>query len=259
MKAARGDMKQILHAIGKRGCVLMLDFDGVLSPIVRRPADARISAHAQTALRTLARHMPVAVISGRTLADVKRRVGIPDIAYAGKHGMEWEFEGRRSIHRIDTVSLRRYGKARDMLLSLRKHFPGLVMEDKRSCLAMNYRGLRRSQAAAFRRAAHARLAPFLRTRAIRILDDNKTLEIVPFHALTKGDSALRLYGLLRTRNEIPVFIGDSLTDEDAFKAFRRGITIRVGHSRASRARYFFKKRADVDFFLGLIIKLPAHA
>jgi trehalose-6-phosphatase len=48
---------------------------------------------------------------------------------------------------------------------------------------------------------------------------------------------------------VPVYIGDSLTDEDVFNVFKNGVTIRVGKNKSSAARYFFKRRSDVDVFL----------
>src|SRR5437667_7811252 len=72
---------------GKRFAVF-LDYDGTLTPIVNRPEDAWLSDSMRQALRELAARMPVAILSGRDLDDVRRRVGIAGIVYAGSHGFD---------------------------------------------------------------------------------------------------------------------------------------------------------------------------
>src|SRR5512136_1712995 len=72
--------------------LLLTDFDGTLSPIVGRPEEAVLPGDTRRVLETLAGHarVGVAVISGRALGDIKNRVGIQGITYAGNHGIEIE-------------------------------------------------------------------------------------------------------------------------------------------------------------------------
>ena len=69
----------ILSRIRKHGCVLMLDFDGTLAPLVPDPRRARMRAGTRRALEAVARHFPVAVITGRALSDVQARMPIRGI------------------------------------------------------------------------------------------------------------------------------------------------------------------------------------
>jgi trehalose-phosphatase len=70
--------------------LLLLDFDGTLTPLVDQPADARLPAETRQVLETLAtrRNCQVAVISGRSLEDIKARVPVPGVILAGNHGLE---------------------------------------------------------------------------------------------------------------------------------------------------------------------------
>src|ERR1700746_3791428 len=75
---------------GARNCALavFLDYDGTLSPIVSRPEQAVLSGSMPAVLRALVTKLPVAILSGRDLEDVRQRVGIDAIVYAGSHGFD---------------------------------------------------------------------------------------------------------------------------------------------------------------------------
>ena len=79
---------QLIGITSARESVLFLDYDGTLSPIVSDPGAARLVDGAAEALELVAEVCPVAILSGRDLADVRSRVGIPGLWYAGSHGFE---------------------------------------------------------------------------------------------------------------------------------------------------------------------------
>src|SRR3989344_1207942 len=95
MKARRRELPRLLEPMRKNGFLLMLDFDGVLAPIVPHYKDARMSAKTRRLLAACARRGKVAVISGRALADVRARVSLRRIWYAGNHGAEWAMGAAR--------------------------------------------------------------------------------------------------------------------------------------------------------------------
>src|ERR1700726_2405549 len=82
------DAGQALDSLTDRRPAVFYDFDGTLSDIVDDPDAARPVAGAAEALQKLAAQCPVAVLSGRDLADVTKRLGVPGIWYAGSHGFE---------------------------------------------------------------------------------------------------------------------------------------------------------------------------
>ncbi len=79
---------QIAGVVSARRPAIFFDFDGTLSPIVDSPEAATLVPGADKALRALAALYPVAVLSGRDLDDIRERVGIPGLWYAGSHGFE---------------------------------------------------------------------------------------------------------------------------------------------------------------------------
>ena len=84
----------------------MLDFDGTLVKIVGRPDKARMSAGMRRALSLCARRMPLAIVTGRALADVKKRVRLGNVSIAGNHGMEWFIAGKRKRVAVSPAMMR---------------------------------------------------------------------------------------------------------------------------------------------------------
>src|SRR5436190_889820 len=70
--------------------LLFLDFDGTLAPIVPDPHEARLPLRAREAMKALVRQpgVTLAIVSGRSLSDVRSRVGLEEAIYAGNHGFE---------------------------------------------------------------------------------------------------------------------------------------------------------------------------
>jgi trehalose-phosphatase len=254
MKDADRHMRDILKRIQECGCVLMLDFDGVLSPIAHDPGTAHLSLRARHALTVCVKKMPVAIITGRSLADIKKRVAIKGVWYSGSHGLEWYVDGVEKRKRISKKITTDFAKARQVLLTHASTFPRVVMEDKHLCLAIGYRSLSTSESLRLRNTATELLQEHVRSRSIRLIDNLFTLEIIAAPEWTKGESAFSIFQKTRHGKSVPIYIGDSLTDEDAFRALRDGITIRVGKAPTSAAHYYFKTRRRVDVFLQALAK-----
>ena len=97
LASALDHLDEIAERLAGRRPAIFLDYDGVLTPIVRRPEEAHISPGMRQAVRDLAGVCPVAVVSGRDLQDVKKMAGVAGIAYAGSHG--FDIEGPAGRHR----------------------------------------------------------------------------------------------------------------------------------------------------------------
>src|SRR6266550_3183856 len=86
--SALNRLGEILAPARDKRIAMFLDYDGTLTPIVSHPEDAWLSDSMRRTLRELAARMPVAISSGRDLDDVRRRVDIAGIVYAGSHGFD---------------------------------------------------------------------------------------------------------------------------------------------------------------------------
>ncbi len=254
LPSALDDVDEILRSAKKRGLVVFLDYDGTLTPIVTRPEDARLSAEMRAVVSRLANHWKVAIVSGRDLDDVRERVDLQNLYYAGSHG--FEIAGPSGLHR-------EYGPAREYLdeldkaeRALRDRLGGLAgaqVERKHFTIAIHYRRVNSSDldrvAAAVDavRQAHPRL---------RKTSGKKVFELQPDLDWNKGTALFWLLEAMKLNrsNVLSLYIGDDVTDEDAFTTLRReGIGIVVGNGRRlTAARYALADTGQVRDFLAAL-------
>lgn len=228
----------------------MLDFDGILAPIVVHPERARMSARTRRLLAACARRGRVAVISGRALADVRSRVSLRRIWYAGNHGAEWAMGAARGQARPSRATAAQLRDAKRAFTELVQRYPGAVVEDKKITFSVHFRGLARTRIPRFKKDA-VRLARAF----IRLLDIAEGSEYI-FNVRgrsgrTKG-SAVHLARQAAPRRMVAIYVGDDTTDEDAFRALPHGITIRVGKRAKSSARFCIRNRSEVDSILAVL-------
>lgn len=245
----------ILRRVRTAGAIVMLDFDGTLAPLVPIPDDARPSASTLAALRSCAERYRVAIISGRALSDIESRVGVDGIWYAGSHGLEWRIDDEVALRETPPDVAAALEEARSALQEIMRSYSGTIAEDKVHCFAVNYRALNAADAASFSEAANAAVAPYVAGGSLRVMDGMRTFEIVPAIDWDKGRCALHMLEHLRKSEgtePIPLYIGDSITDEDAFRTLKGGITIKVGRDESSAAAYYVEDRDDVDAVLQML-------
>lgn len=221
---------------------LFLDFDGTLAPLRRYPGEVRLEARARRAVARLARDpgIMVCVISGRRLADLRRRVAVRGVLYLGLHG--WERKGGQSMG----AALEPLARAKPALAQSLGKLEGVWVEDKSFSLAVHYRSASESMAERARTALRGALKPF--AGKLRILHGKKMWEVLPVDIVGKG-AAVREILTARGDTALPVYVGDDTTDESAFEALHRGITVYVGPARRTRARFRLRDPQEVCRFL----------
>jgi alpha,alpha-trehalase len=222
---------------------LFLDFDGTLSLLRARPEQALLFRSMRPVLAALARcpRFRVWVISGRRLADVRAKIGVPRIHYMGLHG--WENNGGSALRASTRLALPR---VRSLVEGALSTIPGIWVEDKRSAFTVHYRGAGDAEIRNGRALLHMIMAPFL--DEFRIQHGRKVWEILPRELGDKGVAVRRQLGFL-SDPAIPVYVGDDRVDEPAFAALRDGITVRVGGNARSHARYRLAGVLEVSAFL----------
>jgi trehalose 6-phosphate phosphatase len=228
---------------------IFLDYDGTLTPIVSRPDQAVLMDSTRAILRTLAAKMPVAILSGRDLDDVRQRVNIGAIVYAGSHG--FDIAGPRGVRKeIATEFLPGLDMVEQELGKQLAGIAGARAERKRFSIAAHYRNVNASDIPKVERAVSEVAA---RHRELRKMDGKKVYELLPDIDWDKGKAVLWLLenlGLERAKVR-PIYIGDDRTDEDAFRALEKsGVGILVSEEpRPTAARYSLKDPAEVERFL----------
>lgn len=226
---------------------LFLDYDGTLTPIVKKPGLATLSRSRRAFLKKLrkAPYIVTAIISGRMLSDLKRRVGIGGLYYVGNHGFEIEGPGIRITH---PKALQAKPILREIKTKLKKGFQkikGIIIEDKILTLSLHYRLVQAKDLRKMKSIFPGIVRPYLKTKKIRLTYGKKVFEIRPNINWNKGRAVLWFLKKLKARKkDLPIYIGDDTTDEDAFRLLKkRGLTIRVGRAKRTRAKYYLK---DVD-------------
>src|ERR1044071_4333598 len=128
-----------------RRLAVFLDYDGTLTPIVNRPEDAWLSDSMQQTLRSVAARAPVAILSGRDLADLRGRVHIDGIVYAGSHGFDIAAPGRLR-RQLGSAYLPQLDAAERELRQALDDIPGAQLERKHFSVAAHYRNVNESDA-----------------------------------------------------------------------------------------------------------------
>ncbi len=236
---------------------LLLDLDGTLAPIAPTPEEARVPAETVEALRELARAgWRVAVISGRSLADLASKIDGKGFRLFGSHGLEDSADaGGRS--RLSPGTGERLRALAASAADLERSFPGARVEVKTFGVAFHDRGLRGRSLFAWRREVRA-LLDAGDLRGLAILAGKRVLEVRPAEA-EKGRVAEALLAGRAPRgiDESLVAIGDDRTDEDLFAALSgRGLTIRVGRAsrRTAAGSRLPSPRAVGRFLSGLAVR-----
>lgn len=225
------DAAQALADLAARHPAVFFDFDGTLSEIVDDPDTAVLVTGATEALHKLAAQCPVAVLSGRDLADVTKRVGVKGIWYAGSHGFEL-IAPDGTHHQNDAAAAavpvleQAAGQLRDQLAAI----PGVVVEHKRFGVAVHYRNAERDRVGEV--AAAVRAAG--RRDGLRVTTGREVIELRPDLDWDKGKTLRWVIDHLHDAGSgalTPVYLGDDITDEDAFDAVHDdGVPILVRHS-----------------------------
>jgi trehalose 6-phosphate phosphatase len=228
---------------------LFLDFDGTLAPIVEDPDQARMPAATREILRTLAarENVSVGIISGRALSDVRERAGLKDIIYAGNHGLEISGSG---LQRIDSTAMSQVEPLRNLAQDLRdrlSHIPGILVENKVLTASVHFRKAPAASIDEIRQTVKA--AAISAGNLFCITPGIEVFELKPRVNWNKGSAVRWIEERLDKGPSLTVFLGDDMTDEDAFAALPDGITVRVGPHGRTSARYHLESQEAVPEML----------
>jgi trehalose 6-phosphate phosphatase len=213
-----------------RGLDVAMDFDGTLAPFVDRPADAHMDRRARVALQRLSRlpHARIAVLSGRRLADLRRRVHIPGAYLVGTAGLEPSVDG----HVTPRPPLPPLPKELKLALGAwSERFPGAWIERKGLAMSVHFAQLHAHERATFLSGVRRRIAPFADT--VEAIRNSRTIELSPLGGANKG-MRLRDWHRSHPRGTLLVYLGDDANDLPAlaYTNASRGIAITVGRPLA---------------------------
>ncbi|KAL0331428.1 UNVERIFIED_CONTAM: putative trehalose-phosphate phosphatase F [Sesamum angustifolium] len=217
----------------------LADYDGTLSPIVDDPDRAFMSSEMRSALNSVAKHFPTAIISGRSRDKVYELVGLTELYYAGSHGMDIMFPAKDMVSK-NHVNCVKYtdseGKEVNLFQPASEFLPvinevfrkldeivrdikGAKVENHKFCVSVHYRNVDENSWPVIAQFVHDILKDYPR---LRLTHGRKVLEVRPTIDWDKGKAVEFLLESLgfSSSDVLPIYIGDDRTDEDAFKVLR---------------------------------------
>jgi trehalose 6-phosphate phosphatase len=241
--------------------LLLTDYDGTLTPIVDRPEQAVLNNDTRKLLQKLVknRRYTVGVISGRALSDLKSKIDLDGIIYAGNHGLEIEGFGASFLEPIAEEMRPFFGMLNKALSATMRGIKGVFVENKGLTLSVHYRMVKGTEERKVHDAFEKITDPLNVTGQIKVTHGKKVYEIRPPVDWNKGKAVAWLVARLKDESgqaqAVPIYLGDDLTDEDAFKVINRdgGISIFVGDEDSkSVAKYLLKSPEEVAEFLKML-------
>src|SRR5271156_3905646 len=231
-------------------CALLLDFDGTLVKLQRRPWEVRVPQRTKRLLERLARHprLFVAIVSGRRCQDLQTRIGVETLHFIGLHGAEEQ--GKHT--KISSASARILARAQQNARTRMAAMDGMRVEDKGMSFAVHYRQASAPIARAAKFCLMDVVAPLQDT--LRVLEGAMVWEVLPNEIRGKSGAVRDLLSGFPAGTPA-IYIGDDGTDEAAFCALGDQITIRVGKVQKSHAKYYLR---DPDEVIRFLVRLEAE-
>lgn len=236
-------------------CLLCLDYDGTLTPIVDRPERAVLSKGVKDTIDALNRSpfFTVAIVSGRSLLDIRRCIQLPGLFYIGNHGLEIHSPEGERVSLAPPKSEKALENVRQEIGDEIKFLSGVVLEDKGAILAFHYRLAGLSTQAALRRILLREEKRHFET--LELTFGKMVMELRPRCPVNKG-TALKYLMEKAAMGAFPVYIGDDITDADAFRFLKgKGLSIQVGQSKLpTQADYLVRDPSGVSVFLRRLLE-----
>lgn len=243
--------------LAQKDVYLFLDYDGTLTPIVATPDLAVLSDEMREVVQKASGYYKVSIVSGRATDDVRDKVRIDNIFYAGSHGFEivdpdGNVEISQEAQAIRGVIDEVHGKLSDRL----KDVKGALVENVKYTISTHYRLVSDEDFPEIERAVEDILKEYPN---LRKTSGKKVFEIRPRIDWHKGKAVEWILNVLgySANDHLAIYIGDDVTDEDAFAALEeKGFGILVAQEpRASKASYIIRDTQDVKKVLEFLIHL----
>ncbi|MBN1860636.1 MAG: trehalose-phosphatase [Candidatus Thermoplasmatota archaeon] len=241
--------------------ILFLDYDGTLVPFKDRPTEVRTPEKIIIILRQLIKNpkIRVVIVTGRSLYDIKKLLKMKGLFFIALHGLQTETSDGMQY------SWKQAEQARFLIQRIKKTMQeelsqetGAFLEDKNLTVVLHYRLLHPERIPDLQQRFKNIVQSNDKKKILEIIKGAKVLEVRP-KGWNKGKAIeLFLAKQQNKKNILPLYIGDDITDEDAFQMLgKRGISIYVKNesTRKTAAQYWVKNPDDVFSFLKSLARL----
>jgi trehalose-phosphatase len=239
--------------------VYFFDYDGTLSHIVSDPSKAAIDQRMRNLLFQLSDQHQLAIVSGRDLNDLMNFIRLDNLIYAGSHG--FRIKGPYGLNMENKKAVELLPKLNEMEKKLRQslesYFEGVEVERKLFAIAIHYRNARHGSVKKIKHQVKelTRTNPDFKTGS-----GKKIIEVKPSIEWHKGKAIEWILDSLGhplgDTEVVPVYVGDDVTDEDAFRTLSDdGFGILVGsHHVPSAAHYRLEDVSQVAKFIHYLVQ-----
>lgn len=194
--------------------LLCLDFDGTLAPIVDDPWEATVPADTKRVLQRIANRssVDVAIVSGRSLSNLRTRVDVPPVILVGNHGLEIERDDASWIHPVVEAAREDLEAVRDALETRFVDVSGVFLEDKYATVTIHYRRIRPNVEEDVQEIVEGVISGL---DSVVVTRGHRVFEVRPAIDWHKGDAVRVL--LDDSDVDRTIYVGDDETDEDAHR------------------------------------------
>ena len=250
-------LNEIKIQLTQKDVFVFLDYDGTLTPIVGTPDLAVLSNEMRVVVKNLSSLYKVSVVSGRATEDVKSKIQIDGIFYAGSHGFEiFAPDGKIKVNDEARAMRNVIDEAHGKLINRLKDVEGALVEHVKYTISVHYRLVSFEDIPKVEKEVQNILKeyPYLKKT-----DGKKVFEIRPDINWHKGKAVEWILNVLgyHPDKHVVIYIGDDVTDEDAFSVLNGksfGILV-ASKPRATKAAYIIKNTQDVKKVLEFLIHL----
>ncbi len=239
---------------------LFLDYDGTITPIQKTPSEAVLSPDTIHLLQQLIQlpDVRVTIVTGRSMKDIRNFITFENIRLVANHGFHICQNKSEWIHPDALTSRPKMHQLQEILQNALDSFSNVYVEDKQFTLSVHYRNVIAQNVPFVKELTMKTISSF--DPELIITEGKEVLEVRPAVEWGKGHAVRKILKEHQyPPNSLKIYIGDDITDEDAFKVLKPpGITIHVGEMPETKAQYYVENVKDVIKILKMIIKLRTH-
>lgn len=237
---------------------LFLDYDGTLIPGKKAYREARLSVATWKLLDHLSRleDCKIALVSDRSVKDLKLLTNFKNLSYIGNHGME--IQSDKFNYNADLAKDVRYALwlVYNSIYEELCNVEGIVIDEKKLSLSIHYRMVSAAQVGKIKGIVTKALSEH-GTHNLNVNYRRNTIDIKPNGVWNKGWAAAML--LSKYPDHFPLSIGYDSSNEDLFKTFQQtGLNCRVGKSHESLANYYLNNTGEVQQLLAHILEIKRN-
>lgn len=231
--------------------LLMLDFDGTLTSIFNNPDDSYVPSETSQILKELKEKVLIAVVSGRDIKTMAKKINFSVDYLCGSHGLEIKGKDLHFKHPEATKMKKLIDKLHKEIIEEFKEYPDILIEKKTFSFAFHYRNVEKKNRRVIVKHFLSIINSF-KHYPIKIQKGKMVIEILPKLDWDKGKAIILIMKHLND-SVYPIYVGDDITDEFAFLAIKqKGLTIRIGASNKTEAKYYLKYQREINKFLKII-------